>query len=110
MNDIPLTHGKLTRYQPRVQPRDVMEHGKEEKNNDLFYKNEKGQYMPLINRSHGAATRDNKIIGIIIDKYVRPIYNRNHKMVMLRENDRKQIQVSLEYAERLGVNTPAKYI
>ena len=46
------------------------------------------------------------MIGIADDGYIRPIYNENHKMVVIREKDKIVREITPEQAERLHINQP----
>ena len=66
---------------------------------------ENGELVPLVQgRYLSAIVNENTVIGMIIDGFVRPIFNADHKIVILEENGRYERVVSLARAEKLGVN------
>ena len=77
--------------------RDILEvHG-------LFYK-ENDRLLPVEN-NFATAIKDGYLFGIIIDGYIRPIYNQIGQTIILRESDRKEFFISLKGVEdRFGAN------
>ena len=70
------------------------------------YVEQNGQLVPLVRGRYASAIVRDTIIGKIIDGFVRPLYNANRKIVILEENGRYERVVSLQRAEKLGVNRP----
>ena len=46
------------------------------------------------------------LIGQVVDGYIRPFYNKHGQIIIVREYDRRRFLVTLEQAERFGVNKP----
>ena len=76
-----------------------------------FYK-ENGEFISINPPKYHSVIRNGKLVGIIMDGIVRPIYNADHKIVILSEDRREERVVSLAYAEKLGVNqaVPDKHL
>ena len=69
----------------------------------LFYK-ENDHLLPVEN-NFATAMRDGYLFGIIIDGYIRPIYNQIGQTILLRKSDRKEFLISLKEVEaRFGAN------
>ena len=66
----------------------------------------KQNHLAPLTGDYAAANRAGFMIGRIVDGYVRPIYNKNHQIVIVRENDRQIFVVTQEQAEAFGVNKP----
>ena len=77
--------------------RDILEvHG-------LFYK--ENDHLLSVEDNFLTAIGDGYLFGIIIDGYIRPIYNQIGQTIILRESDRKEFLISLkEVEDRFGAN------
>ena len=71
----------------------------------LWYE-KNGHYQLLDGVSITAIGARGFIIGIADGGYIRPIYNENHKMVVVYEEDKRVREITPEQAERLLINRP----
>ena len=70
----------------------------------LLYENN-GHFLPLEGISITVHVRE-FIVGILIDNYIRPIYDENHKMVVIHEGTQRVLEITPEQAERFRINKP----
>ena len=73
---------------------------------NLFYI-ENDRFVPL--QAYALARAFGCIYGRIENNIVRPIYNRDHKMVVVDEDDLSVHVIDKEHADNLGINKPLPY-
>ena len=69
---------------------------------DLLFK-ENDRFVPL-RSAFASANYGTFTIGKLENGYVLPIYNQNHKMVIIDDRDKSVIEISPEEADSLGIN------
>ena len=77
-----------------------------------LYFEENGRFLP-VEDNNPVVTIEGFIVGIVIDGYIRPIYNIHQQTILCRLIDRVQFHVSLkEIEDRFNVNTrlPDEYL
>ena len=69
----------------------------------IFYK-ENDHLLP-IEHNFAMATTGGYVLGVVINGIIRPIYNKNKQVIVVRERDRQEMPITLQMAEeRFGVN------
>ena len=69
----------------------------------LWYE-KNGRFRPLDGILVSAVIRRGMIIGFVEGGYLRPIYNENHKMVIIYENNKRVREITPQQAEQLRIN------
>ena len=59
-------------------------------------------HYELLSGNFSAVKRDHFVYGVVIDGYIRPIYNENGQQIVVSQNTKQQFVVTEEQAAQMG--------